>query len=514
MRLDLRKQIGDKDMKIETVLERALHLEAVTRIEEEEQTPKVAVIRRDETKDLVEAVTKLVNQLSVDNKKRENRRNQSRERSGSRGRWGDDRRDRGQQQDRGFNDRRRFPTPGPSHRDRSFGREEPSRRKYRQSFKCRGCGQEGHFSRNCRNCFLCGSSQHSKRNCPFKKKTTENCNVIRVCSTNTLNCLNAEIILHVNRCVGLIDSGNSISLLSRYTYEKLGKAGIVQTYTKRVLTANNSAVKIIGRVTLLVQLQPRLPEVEQEFVITTDEGIECLLGIDFLKTNKCVLNLHEEKLYSSHFKISIPLTTEKTQGVKVFEIAGQNTYIQSKNEILMKIRLADENGEEIPGVEGLVEAIEDFDLKTGLLLAACMISMEDGWSMIKVLNLTDAPLTVYKSTKVGTYFENKQKLVVNGTFTNQNKPKTLETFQMGKHANLEGSKLNDQQKEKVQEFFTRHQQVFSRNSNDLGYFDKIKYQIKLNKDAQPFRKSCCSMSFDKKKSDEKNCRRSRGCKIN
>ena len=48
--LDLRKPIGDKDMKIETVLERALHLEAVTRMEEEEQTAKVAVIGRDETK--------------------------------------------------------------------------------------------------------------------------------------------------------------------------------------------------------------------------------------------------------------------------------------------------------------------------------------------------------------------------------------------------------------------------------------------------------------------------------
>ena len=115
MRLDLRKQIGDKDIKIETVLEQALHLEAVTRTEEEEQTPKAAVFRRDETKDLVEAVTKFVNQLSVDDKQRENRRNQSRERRSSRRRWGDDRRDRRQQQDRGFNSRRRFPTPGPSH---------------------------------------------------------------------------------------------------------------------------------------------------------------------------------------------------------------------------------------------------------------------------------------------------------------------------------------------------------------------------------------------------------------
>ena len=317
-----------------------------------------------------------------------------------------------------------------------------------------------------------------KRNCPFKKKTTENCNVIRVCSTNTIKCLNAEIILHGNRCVGLIDSGSSISLLGWSTYQKLGKPGFVQTYTKRLLTANNSAVKITGRVKLLVQLQPRLTEIEQEFVMTADEGIECLLGIDFLKTNKCVLYLHEEKLCSSHFKVSIPLTTEKMQNVQVFAVAGQNTFIQSKNENIMRIRLADENGEEIPGVEGLVKAIEDLELKTGLLLATCMISMKDGSSLIKVLNLTDAPVTVYKSTKVGTYFENKQNLVVNGIFTIQNKPKT---FQMGKHANLEGSNLDKQQKEKVRELFVRHQQIFSRNSNDLGYCDKIKHQIKLNK---------------------------------
>ena len=155
-------------------------------------------------------------------------------------------------------------------------------------------------------------------------------------------------------------------------------------------------------------------------------------------------------------------------------------------------------------MEKFVEASVDFfELKTRLLSAACMISMKDGSSLIKVLNLSDAPVTVYKSTKVGIYFENKHNLVVNGNFTNQNKPKTLETFQMGKHANLEGSNLDNQQKEKAQEFFVRHQQVFSRNSTDLGYCDKIKHQIKLNKEAQPFRRSYCSMSFDKRKAMKK-----------
>ena len=215
--------------------------------------------------------------------------------------------------------------PGPSHRDRSFGKDEPSRRIDRQVFKSRAIWQEGYISRNCRNCFLCGSSQHLKRNCPFKKKTTENCNFIRVCSTNTTKCIGAEIILHGTRYVVLTDRGCSISLLSWSTYEKLGKSGTVQTYTKRELTADNSAAKIIGRKILLVQLQPRLPEVEKEFVITTEKGIEFRLGINFLKTNKCELNLQGEKLFSSHFKISIQLTTEKTQGVKVFAIVRQNT---------------------------------------------------------------------------------------------------------------------------------------------------------------------------------------------
>ena len=178
----------------------------------------------------------------------------------------------------------------------------------------------------------------------------------------------------------------------------------------------------------------------------------------------------------------------------------------------MRIKLADENGEEIPGEEGLVEAIEVFELNTCLLLAACMISMKDGSSLIKVLNLTEAPVTVHISTKVENYHENKQNLVVNGYFTNQIQP-TLETFQMGNHANLKGSNLCKQQKEKVQELFMRHQQVFSRNSNELGFCDKIDHQIKLNKDAQPFRRSYCSMSLDKKEINEKNCRRSRGCNI-
>ena len=63
--LDLRKTLEDKDMTVDKALERALQLEAVTRIEEEEQVPQIAAIGQDDSKkSLIEAVNGLVQKLS------------------------------------------------------------------------------------------------------------------------------------------------------------------------------------------------------------------------------------------------------------------------------------------------------------------------------------------------------------------------------------------------------------------------------------------------------------------
>ena len=72
--------------------------------------------------------------------------------------------------------------------------------------------------------------------------------------------------------------------------------------------------------------------------------------------------------------------------------------------------------------------------------------MKDGPILIKVFSLTDASIAMYMNNKVGIYLESKQNLFRNGIFTNQNKPKIWEPFQMRKHANQEGSTLKIEQK--------------------------------------------------------------------
>ena len=43
-------------------------------------------------------------------------------------------------------------------------------------------------------------------------------------------------------------------------------------------------------------------------------------------------------------------------------------------------------------------------------------------------------------------------------------------------------------------------------SNYSGYYDKTKYQINLNKDSQPFKRSYCSVSLDKRKATKKSAK--------
>ena len=70
---------------------------------------------------------------------------------------------------------------------------------------------------------------------------------------------------------------------------------------------------------------------------------------------------------------------------------------------------------------------------------------------------------------------------------------------MEKHVNFEGSNLNNQQKEKVQEMLMRNQKKFSRSPNDLRKCDKIKHKITLNKGTQPFWRNFCRMKIDIRK---------------
>ena len=136
-------------------------------------------------------------------------------------------------------------------------------------------------------------------------------------------------------------------------------------------------------------------------------------------------------------------------------------------------------------------------------MADCLISVNDSKSQLRVVNLSDNDIKLFQNTTIGEFFSNDDSIQINGLFTSKSKPKHPEAFQMGTHATLDGTDLSRNQFSQVVAMFKRHNQVFSRNSNDLGFCDKIKHKIKLEKDAKPFGRDYGSMSFENRKAIKK-----------
>ena len=188
VRLDLRKNLGDADMTLDKALERALHNEAVTRIEEEDNEPRVSAIQSNENTQLVNSINDLVQTLQTNQPNR--RENQKFSSQGARpkeflrgsqrsSRENEDRnrntnsytRSSAEHRRNNYESRARSLTPGGENRSRDRSHESRAEQsKAAVSFekeKCRRCGQRNHASRECKNCFKCGSPNHFKRNCPY-----------------------------------------------------------------------------------------------------------------------------------------------------------------------------------------------------------------------------------------------------------------------------------------------------------------------------------------------------------
>ena len=73
--LDLRRHLGDADITLNKALERALHIEAVTRIEEEDNEPQFSAIQSNENTQLNNSVNDLVRTLQTNQSNRQDNQN-------------------------------------------------------------------------------------------------------------------------------------------------------------------------------------------------------------------------------------------------------------------------------------------------------------------------------------------------------------------------------------------------------------------------------------------------------
>ena len=147
--------------------------------------------------------------------------------------------------------------------------------------------------------------------------------------------------------------------------------------------------------------------------------------------------------------------------------------------------------------------MKEFEDKSHLLIARSLNDMVVDVVWIRVLNPTLEPKKVYKNARIAGA-ENIEKISRVQQHNPDNNKKRRDEFDFEKHVNSSSMSLSCEEMTKARSLCTKYEVIFSRNSNDMGFCQRIYHKIKLKKYAVPFRRTYGSMSFEKRKAMKKN----------
>ena len=82
-------------------------------------------------------------------------------------------------------------------------------------------------------------------------------------------------------------------------------------------------LKVVGLINIKIKMKEKSGEFAQEFLITADNCLFCLLALDFMIYQKCILSIGEQ--YSTKQRSALPISAQTTTGVRTFAIARADT---------------------------------------------------------------------------------------------------------------------------------------------------------------------------------------------
>ena len=313
-------------MTLDKALERALQIEAVTRIEEEDNEPRVSAIQSNENTKLVNSTNDLVRTLKTnqpngqENQKfssqgarpkeflrgseRSSRENGDRNRSTN-----SYTRSSAEHRRNNYESRGRSLTPGGENRSRDQSHESRAKQSKavlssRKKNIAVAVSETMHLG-NAKIVSNVGAQSLQTKLSVFKQELAGNGRAsFSACYVKTLRggnspveALFAKIMMKDKLMMALIDTGSSANTISDSIYKQLGEPSQIRMCNKNIIAASNGKMPIMGSADIQVQLQKYKCEKTVIFLVTRIEITPCFLGMEFLYNFDCILNLRKNELF-------------------------------------------------------------------------------------------------------------------------------------------------------------------------------------------------------------------------
>ncbi|GFY01534.1 retrovirus-related Pol polyprotein from transposon 412 [Trichonephila clavipes] len=325
----------------------------------------------------------------------------------------------------------------------------------KKTLKCWTCGREGHLQRSCRarqgaetnkrlpeggvgkliNDHLVG-----RRLPDFGKPHIPVCQI----STKSTGENGIFIMGHVNElpCNMIIDTGANVSIIRNDLAQKL-KEKLIWTPPRVVLqTVTGEKIDIHGKLKVKIKFGDAT---YQHAVYVADIADPFILGLDFLKEHGFTLDFNKNELRSIHEEVTI------------FKI-------EHRTEIIVPGYI----GNDVSFNSGLIGSAEN--KANGLLIASTLVDLSRKTIPVRICNVTEKPRVFQKGEVLATCSP-VTCVCKSSSLLLSNSPQQL-TPDL-----LENAELSPEQKSSAERLFQEFEDVFSRNSSDIGHTTVTQHRI-------------------------------------
>ena len=338
---------------------------------------------------------------------------------------------------------------------------------WRKNITCHNCGGKGHLKRECRKPKgnLSNGTTEEKQGSAANIQVKGNCGVNGYLRSTGL--FLEAIVERVNTTL-LVDTGASLTILSKRIYDNLATKLSLDPIQKPITGASGESLVVYGRARVTISIG------KMSYNITAavaDISMDGVLGLDFMSSNKCMIDVNEQNMRID--EETIPLLKSGHYGCYKIAVA-EDVNIPSRSEIVTYCNVVKPNGTRLQEGVSLIEPDDGFLASERGLVGKVLVQNTEKVP-VRIMNISNEIKVVRSGTVVANMTH------VNDVIEEASVTQKLNKGKLPSHLQnlLERScsNLSQEQTQEVRKPLLKHSSLFASDDKDLGRTSLVKHQI-------------------------------------
>jgi hypothetical protein len=355
----------------------------------------------------------------------------------------------------------------------------------RQEIICYECDKPGHIKRNCptlknRSKPKYGRTYNRSNTHQNDKGPRKDPQVSVGLGSSFEECgLYVNVIIQGEKTKVLVDTGATVTLVSTRLYNKLSETvrPNLHTVKQTIMSANGTPLSVRGKSEFNFTIDKKTYHND---AVVTYIKVDGILGLDFLKTNNCTIDMSNDVL-SINGK-DIRMSIEGSLGC--FRVTDVDTVsIPPRSEVIIQEKVCVPDGINLPKVDSIVEPNCKETINKSTLTAREMVHPRETVP-VRLMNVSEEAKVLHTGTVVGQLTEirevQKESLYYD-TLASKGLRKDLADL-----LSKSESELTPEQRQKAKEFLIKYTHLFAENNFDFGRTEIVKHYIKTD-DSRPIK---------------------------